>query len=119
MSGLPDVLKWGAVIVLMASALGAFYWFSEESLLLRVIGLLAVSGVALGIVYQTEKGRLAWGFIREARNEVRKVVWPTRRETGQTTLIVIAVVGLVAVLLWLFDSMLTYLVRLLLGTGGT
>ena len=85
---------------------------------MRVVLLLAVAAVSVAIAYQTEKGRLAWSFVREARTEVRKVVWPTRRETGQTTLIVIVVVTIVALILWLFDGVLTYAVRLFLGTGG-
>ena len=56
--------------------------------------------------------------MREARTEVRKVVWPTRKETTQTTLIVIAMVGLVAVILWILDGLLAWLVKWLLGTGA-
>jgi preprotein translocase subunit SecE len=95
-----------------------YYYFSESSQILRIVALLAALGVSIAIVYQTEKGRLAWMFIRDARTEVRKVVWPTRKETGQTTLIVMLVVTVVAIILWIFDGILTYLVRLLLGTGS-
>ena len=82
-----------------------------------MIGLLVLSGAALFVAVQTEKGRSAWNFVREAHTELRKVVWPTRKETTQTTLIVIAMVGLVAVILWLLDGLLARLVKLLLGTG--
>lgn len=116
--GIPDVLKWIVSIGLLGAAIAAFYLYAEQSLLLRVVVLLVVAAASIAIGYQTEKGRLAWWFLREARTEVRKVVWPTRRETGQTTLIVIVVVTIVAIILWLFDGVLTYAVRLLLGTGG-
>ena len=117
-TGMPDGLKWSAVIVLMGAALTGFYYYPEQSLLLRVIGLLVVVGVSLAIVLQTEKGRVGWGFVRDARTEVRKVVWPTRKETVQTTLLVMAMVTLVAIFLWMLDGLLAWIVRMLLGTGG-
>ena len=117
-SGLPDVLKWTAAIVLLGAGITGFYLYPEESQLLRVVLLLAVVALSVAIGYQTEKGRLAWSFLRDARTEVRKVVWPTRRETGQTTLIVIVVVALVAVILWAFDAFLAWAMRLFLGVGG-
>jgi len=80
--------------------------------------LVALVAVSVAIGYQTDKGRLAWGFLRDARTEVRKVVWPTRRETAQTTLIVIVVVTAVAIILWLFDAFLAWAMRLFLGVGG-
>ena len=113
-----DNLKWALVVVLLVGALGAFYHFAEQSLLLRVIGLVAVAGIAAAIALQTAKGRLAWSMVGEARMEVRKVVWPTRKETVQTTGIVIAMVAVVALLLWALDGLLGYLMRHLLGHGG-
>jgi len=113
-----DNLKWALVVVLLAGALGAFYYLADQSLLLRVVGLIAVAGIALAIASQTAKGRLAWNMMGEARMEVRKVVWPTRKETVQTTGIVIAMVAVMAVLLWALDGLLGYLMRLLLGRGG-
>jgi preprotein translocase subunit SecE len=116
--GMADNLKWTLVVALLAGALGAFYYFADESLLLRVIGLVAVTGVAVAIALQTAKGRLAWSMVGEARLEVRKVVWPTRKETIQTTGIVIAMVAVMALLLWALDGLLGYLMRQLLGHGG-
>ena len=114
----PDLVKWiGAFAILMGGVVGFYYW-SDESLLLRVIGLLVLSAVAVFVAVQTEKGRAAWDFVRESHTEVRKVVWPTRKETTQTTLIVIAMVGLVAIIMWILDGLLAWLVKLLLGTGA-
>jgi preprotein translocase subunit SecE len=117
-SGIPDQLKWSTVAVLLAGSVVAFYYFGDQSLLLRVIGLIVVGGVAAAVALQTERGREAWEFMRESRTELRKVVWPTRKETLQTTLIVIAVVALTAVILWIFDGILAWIVRQLLGQGG-
>lgn len=116
--GLADTLKWAAAAVLLIGGMVGFYLYPEESLLLRVIVLVALVAVSVAIGYQTDKGRLAWGFLRDARTEVRKVVWPTRRETAQTTLIVIVVVTAVAIILWLFDAFLAWAMRLFLGVGG-
>ena len=117
-SKMQDTLKWLVATALLGAAVTAFYYYGEESLLLRVIGLLIVAGVAGAIALTTDKGRAAWEFMRESRTEIRKVVWPTRKETTQTTLVVIAVVGLVAIFLWMIDGLLSWVVRLLLGHGG-
>ena len=113
----PDLAKWVGAFVILASGIAGFYYWSDESLLLRVIGLLISSAAALFVAVQTHKGRATWDFVRESHTEVRKVVWPTRRETTQTTLIVIAMVGLVAIIMWILDGLLAWLVKLLLGTG--
>ena len=98
-----DIVKYALAALLMAGAVGAFYVYAEASLLLRVLGLLGVSLVAAAIVYQTAAGRQLWLFFQAARTEVRKVVWPTRTETLQTTLIVFVLVLLVGLFLWLLD----------------
>jgi preprotein translocase subunit SecE len=117
-AGLPDAVRWTVVVAMLLGAVTAFYHFDDQSLLLRVIGLLVVAGGALVVAVQTEKGRVAWDFVRESRTEVRKVVWPTRKETVQTTSIVLAVVAVMAVILWIVDGIFGWLVRLLIGQGG-
>ena len=114
----PDLAKWVAAFSILAGGIAGFYYWSDESLLLRVVGLLILTAVAVFVAGQTEKGRATWDFVREAHTEVRKVVWPTRKETTQTTLIVIAMVALVAVILWILDGLFAWLVKLLLGTGA-
>ena len=113
-----DKLKWALVVLLLAGGVGGFYYFADQSLLLRVVGLIVVAGIVVAIALQTAKGRLAWNMVGEARMEVRKVVWPTRKETAQTTGIVIAMVAVVALFLWGLDGLLGYLMRQLLGHGG-
>ncbi|MCP4044278.1 MAG: preprotein translocase subunit SecE [Gammaproteobacteria bacterium] len=112
-----DVLKWVTALLLLASVIGAFYYYSDQSLLLRVIALLVVGGSSAAILLQTVKGRASWEFMLEARTEVRKVVWPTRKETVQTTSIVIAMVALMAIILWLLDMLLAWGIRLFIGGG--
>jgi preprotein translocase subunit SecE len=94
-----------AVLVLIAGVVG-FHYFEAESQLLRVLGMLAVGVVAFFIAASSEPGRRGLGFVKDARIEVRKVVWPTRQETLQTTIAVLFMVILVAIMLWLFDMFL-------------
>lgn len=113
-----DTAKLVASAALLAIGIWAFYLFESFSLLLRVIGLLAIAGGAAALALTTDKGRQVWSFIMEARMEVRKVVWPSRQETLQTTLIVVAMVFLVAIVLWMFDSVLMGILRFLTRQGG-
>ena len=94
-----------AVLVLIAGVV-AFYYFEEESQLLRVLGMLGIAVIAFFIAASSDPGRRGLGFVRDARVEVRKVVWPTRQETLQTTIAVLFMVVLVAIMLWLFDMLL-------------
>jgi len=112
-SGFDTAKLMVALLALIAGMVG-FYYFADESQLLRVIGLLAVVTTAFFIVSTTEIGRRSLGFARDARVEVRKVVWPTRTETTQTTIAVLIMVFLVAIMLWLFDMALGWGVRSLL-----
>ena len=113
-SGLDTAKLMTALLILIAGVVG-FYYFENESQLLRVIGLLAVAVVAFFIVTTTGIGRRSMGFVREARVEVRKVVWPTRQETTQTTIAVLIMVFIVAIMLWLIDMLLGWGVRSLLA----
>ncbi|AFL76001.1 preprotein translocase subunit SecE [Thiocystis violascens] len=113
-----DTIKLAVAAFLLAVGIFAFYYFSGLSSLLRVIGLLVVGGVAAAIALQTGPGRFLWQFVGDARMEVRKVVWPSRQETLQTTLVVIAMVFVVGIVLWLFDMVLMAILRFLTGQVG-
>jgi preprotein translocase subunit SecE len=110
-----DGLKWGLVILLLAAAIGGNYYYGQESVLFRAIGVVFAVGVAGLIAMQTLKGRNAVSFAKESRTEVRKVVWPTRQEAIQTTGIVLVVTLLMSLLLWGLDSVLFWLVGLITG----
>jgi len=113
-----DTVKLSVGVLLIMAAVLFFYLQAEGSLLLRVVVLLGAATVALLLALGTAKGRELAGFFRESQNEVRRVVWPTRQETVQTTLIVLATVVVVACVLWLFDAFLGRAVRWLTGIGG-
>jgi preprotein translocase subunit SecE len=113
-----DTAKLVLAAILLIAGIYGFYHFAAYSTLLRVIGLLVVSGLAAAVALQTERGRALWQFAGDARNEVRKVVWPTRQETLQTTLIVIVMVLILGIILWLFDMVLMSILRFLTGQGA-
>lgn len=110
-----DTLKWGVIFLLLAAAVAGNYVYGEESVLIRAVAVVVMVGVAGFIALQTEKGRTAAIFAKEARTEVRKVVWPTRQEAIQTTGIVLVVTLLMSLLLWGLDSVLFWLVGLVTG----
>jgi preprotein translocase subunit SecE len=110
-----DSVKWVAVAILVAVGVVGNSYFSDQSLLYRVLGLVALGAVAALIALQTAKGAAFWALVKGSRTEIRKVVWPTRQETVQTTLIVVAFVVVVALFLWGLDSLLGWLVSLVIG----
>jgi preprotein translocase subunit SecE len=105
-----------AVVVLVAGIIG-FYYFGEKSLLYRVMGILLSTIVSFGLVLTTAIGKEFLSFLREARVEVRKVIWPTRQETIQSTMMVVVMVVLVGILLWTLDAALFWGISLLTGQG--
>jgi preprotein translocase subunit SecE len=110
-----DSLKWGVIFLLLAAAVAGNYVYGEQSVLIRAVAVVVMVGIAGLIALQTEKGRNAAIFAKEARTEVRKVVWPTRQEAVQTTGIVLVVTLLMSLLLWGLDSVLFWLVGLVTG----
>lgn len=110
-----DTVKLLAAVGLIIAAILGFYYFDDYSQLLRVLGLLLVIGIATFVAYQTVVGRNVWQFASDAKIEVRKVVWPSRQETVQTTLIVFVMVLIMGIVLWLFDMMLGAIMRALTG----
>ncbi|CAK0781182.1 Protein translocase subunit SecE [Gammaproteobacteria bacterium] len=115
---MPDKLKLGLAVLVLMTGIGAFYYFSDLSTFVRVFGLLVAGGASVAIALQTASGREGWDFVLESRGEVRKVVWPTRAETVQATLVVMGMVVVMAILMWFLDALLLWAVRLLTGPGG-
>ncbi|WPP00399.1 preprotein translocase subunit SecE [Pseudomonas sp. HR96] len=110
-----DLLKWLAVVALVVVGVVGNQYYHASPILYRVLALLVIAAVAAFVALQTAKGKSFFVLAKEARTEIRKVVWPTRQETTQTTLIVVAVVLVMALLLWGLDSLLGWLVSLIVG----
>lgn len=100
-----DKIKWLVVFALLAAAIIGNYKFNYVSLPIRTLAVIATIAVAGAIaLLTTAKGKAAVTFAKEARIEMRKVIWPTRQEATQTTLVVVAVTAVMSLLLWGFDG---------------
>jgi preprotein translocase subunit SecE len=109
-----DTVKLLLAVVLVIAGIVGFYYFETESLLYRVLGLLGAILLAVGVAYTSTSGKALAGFMKNSRTEVRKMVWPTRVETMQTTLMILFIVLLLSIFLWLIDMLLGWGVGALL-----
>jgi preprotein translocase subunit SecE len=115
-----DKIKLAIAILLVVAGVAGYYQLQDQPLVLRILAVVAgiAAGVALTLI--TEPGRTFAAFAREAVVEVKKVVWPNRKETMQTTAIVFAFVVVMAVFLWISDKTLEWvLYDLVLGWKKT
>ena len=115
-----DKIKVAIAVLLLIAGIAGFYFLSESPMVLRVASVLA--GIAAGSVvgWTTEPGKQFFVFAQEAVVETKKVVWPTRKETIQTTAAVFAFVVVMAVFLWISDKTLEWvLYELVLGWKKT
>jgi preprotein translocase subunit SecE len=110
-----DIVKWLIVTAIVMGGVYANTLYATVGVFYRALAGVGIAAVAAAIALQTEHGRAAWNLAKEARVEVRKVVWPSRQETTQTTLIVVLVVFIVGLLLWGLDSGLSWGVRAIIG----
>jgi preprotein translocase subunit SecE len=115
LSSTADKIKWLVIFILIAAGVTANQYYSNQAFSLRLAGWCVLAAVLLGITASTAKGKIARAFMGEARVELRKVVWPTRQETIQTTFIVMIMVLIVALFLWGVDSLLLLIMRSLVG----
>lgn len=110
-----DVIKWVIVAIIVAAGVYGNHYFAAEPVLYRAVALVVLGLVAGFVALQTAKGKAFWTLTKEARIEIRKVVWPTRQETTQTTLIVVAVVLVMALILWGLDTLLGWIISQFIG----
>ena len=92
-----------------------FYYYSDVRLFYRVVGMISVVIFSAFIAYQSDFGKLVYTYVTDSKVELKKVTWPTKQETTQTTLGVIFVVIVVGILLWLFDMLLGWAIGTLYG----
>lgn len=109
-SGSSDTLKWGLIILLTAAGVAANYYYIDFAWSLRLAGWIVLAIVLGAIALTTDKGRTTLIFAKEARVELRKIVWPTRQETVQSTAVVALMVLIMGLILWAVDSLLMWVV---------
>lgn len=112
-----DKIKLLIAVVMVVAGIAGYYLLPDLPTLVRVLMILAGFVAGAVVAYFTEPGKAFFAFAGESRDEARKVVWPTRKETMQTTGVVLAFVFVMALFLWIVDSSLLWLVRLALGQG--
>lgn len=112
-----DLVKWLVVLVLLGGAVAANTIYEDISVLYRALGVVAAVLVAGFIAASTEKGSSFLTFAKDARTEVRKVVWPTRQEATQTTIIVLVATAFMSLVLWGLDLIIVQLVSFITGLG--
>ncbi len=113
-----EAMLIGVAVLLFASGLGAQYFFVQQPLLYRFIGFLFSTAAAVFVVSRTNLGRKFWGFWQDSIVELRKVVWPTKQETIQSTIAVLAMVFIMGLVLWSIDAILVKLVALIIKQGA-
>ena len=114
-AGRLDSLKWVVVLALVGGGVYGNSYFGDQPILYRVLALLILALIAGWVASLTQKGGDFFTLVKGSRMEIRKVVWPTRQETTQTTLIVVAFVFVMALILWGLDILLGWLVSLAIG----
>jgi preprotein translocase subunit SecE len=115
-----DIAKLTLAGALAIAGIAGFYWLGDQALVLRVLSVLAGFAAGAAVALLSAPGRQFAAFASEAVGEVKKVVWPTRKETMQTTAAVFAFVVVMAVFLWLTDMTLEWvLYELVLGWKKT
>ena len=111
-----DKIKFILALLLVAAGVAGFYLLQGQALVLQVLSVLVGLGAGTAVAWFTEPGRRFFAFAAEARDETRKVVWPSRREATQMTAIVFGFVLVMAVMLWMTDKTLEWVVYdLILG----
>jgi preprotein translocase subunit SecE len=110
-----DWFKWIVVAALVAGGIFGNWYYQHEPLIYRILALVAIAGFAMLVAAQTARGRSLVSLMKDARVEMRRVVWPTRQETTQTTFIVVLLVLAFAFILWLLDTLLGWLVSSVIG----
>jgi preprotein translocase subunit SecE len=113
-----DTVKLALAVLILLAGLVSYYYFASSAVLLRAFGVIVAAAAGLGVVFTSFQGQLLWKFIQGARVELRKVVWPTREETIQTTLVVLVFALIGGVFFWLLDLVLLFVTKQITGQGG-
>ena len=115
-----DKLKLAVAAALAIAGIAGYYWLAANSILWRILSVVAGFAAGAAVAWMSAPGRDFVVFAREALVELKKVVWPTRKETVQTTAAVFAFVVVMAVFLWASDKTLEWaLYDLILGWKKT
>ena len=110
-----DKVKLGAAIALVCAGVAGYYLLAESAMIIRVAVVLLGAALGAAVAWTSAPGKQFYAFAQESAEETRKVVWPTRKESLQTTGIVFLFVVIMGLFLWLVDASLLWVVKLLMG----
>ena len=110
-----DKVKLFIAFLLVAAGIAGFYYLHDSPAVLKLASVLAGLLLAAGVAWTSEPGKRFFTFGNDAVAETKRVVWPTRKETLQTTAIVIAFAITMALFLWMVDASLMVMVNKLMG----
>jgi preprotein translocase subunit SecE len=113
-----DIAKLVASAAILVGGIAAFYMLVDVPLAVRWLIVLGALAAGIVVALQSAQGREFWQFVQGSRVELRKVVWPTRQETMQTTLVVVVAIFVLGIFFWLLDMSLGAITRALTGQGG-
>lgn len=113
-----DKIKLLVAVLLVIAGVAGFYFFADAPTVVRVLSVIGGLVLGAGVAALSEPGRRFFTFARDSRDEAKKVVWPTRKETIQMTGVVMVFVVVMALFLWAVDGILMWLVKLAMGQGG-
>ncbi|PKO42674.1 MAG: preprotein translocase subunit SecE [Betaproteobacteria bacterium HGW-Betaproteobacteria-22] len=111
-------IKILVAFLLLVAGVAGFYFLADKPTVVRVLAVLAGLVAAIAVLWTTPAGQHALVFVGEAAAEARKVVWPTRKDTVQTTLVVFVLVVIMAAFLAVVDIGFAYMVKWLMGRGA-
>jgi preprotein translocase subunit SecE len=117
-SGPMDTVLLALASIVVVASLVAYYYFDATPVVVRALGILIGLGVSAALLYRTHLGQFLWQFIQGSRGEIRKVVWPTRQETTNTTLAVFAFLLIMGIFFWVLDFALLSITRAITGQGN-
>jgi len=112
-----DTVKLAAAVAILVGGIAAFYLLGDMPLAARWVIVLAALALGIFVSLQSTQGREFWQFVQGSRVELRKVVWPTRQETLQTTLVVFVAILAMGIFFWVLDWILGSVTAALTGRG--
>lgn len=113
-----DTAKLALAVAIVVGGIFGYYYYAGLPMVVRVVIVLASLAVAALVVLQSAQGQALSRFIQASRVELRKVVWPTREETVQTTVAVLIFAAVMGTFFWLLDLFLLTFTRWIMGQGG-
>jgi preprotein translocase subunit SecE len=114
-----EKIKIAFAVLLVVAGIAGYYYWGQSPLIARVGSVIAGTAAGLAVFWVSAIGKQFFSYARESIDEAKRVVWPTRKETLQTTAVVFGFVLIMAIFLWLIDASLLWAVGLLMGQGGS